>query len=132
MAGSMTRFTVLLVLFAFASFAYAQTFYDPMQPPAFALNKMRLEKAKARPSPPVKSTVKAEQKEPQWELNSILYSKQRQHAIINNTLVRPGGSIDGAKLVRLEPDTARLLVKNKVVVLKLPGRHQKIKQSVKR
>ncbi|MCK5662609.1 MAG: hypothetical protein KAI17_03935, partial [Thiotrichaceae bacterium] len=92
-------------------------FNDPMRPPAFALNKFRLQNLKdlppviKKPVKPVKLTV--------FELNSILYSADRQHAIINNQLVKKGDVIDGAKLVRLQPDSVRLLSKGKIIDLKI-------------
>ena len=94
--------------------AYAE-FSDPMQPPAYALNKYRLEKIKKMATPGAKS-AKAPQKS-KWVLSSILFSAQRQHAIINNKLVRKGEIVDGARLIRLTPDSARLRVKARVIDL---------------
>lgn len=119
---------VLLLLGCFYALQVAAIdFHDPMQPPAFALNKFRLEKLKNLPAtgqPAVK-----QQKQDPWILNSILYSSNRQHAIINNKLVRKGEVIAGAKLISLESDSVRLISRGKVVVLKLPGASQSIKKS---
>ena len=92
-------------------------FNDPMRPPAFALNKFRLQKIKNLP-PVIKKSVKPV-KEIVFELYSILYSADRQHAIINNQLIKKGGVINGAKLVRLKPDSVRLLSKGKFIDLKI-------------
>ncbi|MBL7000329.1 MAG: hypothetical protein ISR73_10745 [Gammaproteobacteria bacterium] len=94
-----------------------------MQPPPYALQKYRLEKLKALPpagNPPAKS-----KQEQQWVLSSILYSTQRRHAIINNQLVRQGEMVQGARLIRLTPDSARLRVKGKVIELTLLNKKTK-------
>jgi hypothetical protein len=106
----------------------AADFHDPMQPPAFALNKFRLEKIKN--SPETGKVAARQQKQDPWVLNSILYSSKRQHAIINNRLVRKGEVIGGAKLVSVKPDSVRLISRGKVVVLKLPAASQSIKKSL--
>lgn len=107
----------------------AEEFKDPMQPPPYAVYKMRLEKQ--RDVPPTAQNKSAAQTAPTWELNSILYSSQRRHAIINNKLVRQGDTVDGAKLVRLRPDSARLIAKSKVIDLKLSTRAASIKKIAK-
>jgi len=106
----------------------AAEFHDPMQPPAFALNKFRIEKIKS--SPATSKTVAKEQKKDPWVLNSILYSSNRQHAIINNKLVRKGEVIGGAKLISLKSDSVRLISRGKVVILKLPSASHSIKKSL--
>jgi hypothetical protein len=106
----------------------AADFHDPMRPPVYALNKFRLEKIKN--SPVNKNLVAKVPKKDPWILNSILYSSNRQHAIINNKLVRKGEVIGGAKLVSLKPDSVRLISRGKVVVLKLPSASQSIKKSL--
>ncbi len=107
----------------------AAEFHDPMRPPAFALNKFRAEKIKKSTPVTKKPDVQEQKKEP-WVLNSILYSSNRQHAIINNKLVRQGEVIGGAKLISLKPDRVRLISRGKVVVLKLPSANRSIKKSL--
>lgn len=102
-------------------------FYDPMKPPPYALNKFRLEKIKF--NSPV-DVNKGKQKTSRWVLSSILYSKQRQHAIINNKLVKKGDVIKGAKLVRLRPDGVRLIAKGRVINLSLKHRYKSNKKSL--
>lgn len=92
-------------------------FYDPMRPPAYALEKFRLQKIKNTGSV-IKQSVKPTIKEV-WVLSSILYSSDRQHAIINNKLVKKGEMIMGAKLVGLAPGSVRLLSKGKFIDLKV-------------
>ena len=107
--------------------APAQDFSDPMRPPPLALQKYRLEKLKNQP--PAKMITGVNAKKPSWELNSILLSEQRQHAIINNTLVRKGGMVNGAKLVKIEPGSVRLIRRGKVIKLSLPAKTQTVKKS---
>ena len=102
-------------------------FFDPMQPPEYALNKLRLEKIKKTRT--AKQSQPGEKKTEPWVLSSILYSKQRKHAIINNTLVKQGDVIKGAKLVRLSPDSVRLRVKGKTIDLTLGNRSTSIRKS---
>lgn len=121
----MKRWFAAVCLLGLYQLSYAE-YYDPMQPPAVALEKYRIEKLKktrgnARPE----VTRKAEP----WVLSSILYSEQRKHAIINNQLVKQGEMIRGAKVLRLRPDSVRLLSKGKIIDLKLRPGLQSIKKS---
>ncbi len=100
-------------------------FSDPMRPPEYALKKFRLEKIK-KTKPVVKKSVQPVKKE-SWVLNSILYSSHRQHAIINNQLVKEGEIIKGAKVIRLKADSVRLLSKGKIIDLTLYDAQNKIK-----
>ena len=102
-------------------------FHDPMQPPPYAINKFRLQKMKN--SQPKKAVVKKQQNANPWILSSILYSGQREHAIINNQLVRPGDVIKGARLVRMSPTSARLNAKGKIINLSLRNKSDSIKKS---
>ena len=102
---------------------------DPMKPPPLALYKFRLEKQKNDPRAQVKPAA-GEKSSVSWQLNSILYSGPRKHAIINNQLVRKGGSVDGARLNRIEPDSVRLVVGDKTIKLTLPSRRKVVKKSV--
>jgi hypothetical protein len=119
-------------LFMFAILFTAQLvaagFHDPMRPPAYALEKYRQEKIKNNPS--MAHRQQTQKKPDVWVLNSILYSAQRQHAIINNKLVRKGEKIAGAKLVALKPDSVKLIASGKIIELKLPGVDQSIKKSL--
>jgi hypothetical protein len=100
---------------------------DPMRPPPYALQKYRLEKLKKNP-PPAQPHKASEASSP-WVLNSILYSKERQHAVINNVLVRKGDRIGGARLVRLTPDSVRLVARGKTIDLDLRSRYKSIRKS---
>lgn len=115
-----------------ASLLFAQVtlaeFFDPMKPPPYALNKFRLEKIKHKK--PEVDVNKSKQNIKPWVLSSILYSDQRQHAIINNKLVKKGDVIKGAKLVRLRPYSVRLIAKGKIINLSLRSRFKSIKKSL--
>ncbi|MDJ0833337.1 MAG: hypothetical protein QNJ69_07410 [Gammaproteobacteria bacterium] len=87
-----------------------------------------MEKVKSQPSH--KSAAVKPTKKQDWVLNSILYSSQRQHAIINNKLVKKGDTIAGAKLIRVEPQRVRLIAKGKIIDLSLKTRYKSIKKSV--
>lgn len=107
-----------LVCLGMTQSAWAE-FKDPMRPPAYALEKYRLMKIKnIRPVIDKKVTPKAKDT---WVLNSILFSSQRQHAIINNQLVKKGEMIKGARLVLLKPEGVRLLAKGKYIDLRIHG-----------
>jgi len=88
-----------------------------MRPPPYALEKFRIEKLKLNGS--VNKKVIKPIKKVTWELNSILFSGQRKHAIINNQLVKKGEMIKGAKLIRLNHDSVQLLSKGKIIDLKI-------------
>jgi len=128
MGGAVMRMILYFLVAVLALPVMANDFYDPMKPPSLALKKFRLEKAKSRPVSP-QAVVKPKQQ--RWTLNSILISSQRQHAIINNKLVRKGDLIEGARLLSLKPDRVRLSSRGKVIELKLPGRGQSIKKPFK-
>ena len=109
-------FAVLFI--ALLSHVARADFIDPMKPPQFALNKLRLEKLKNSPAVKPVTSVK-KKKSQQWILNSILYSSSRQHAIVNNKLVKKGGKVDGAKVLRVTSDSVSLRFKGKIINLKL-------------
>ncbi len=122
------KFVILMCGCLLTSSVLASAFYDPMRPPAYALEKFRLEKIKNRPTN--KSAVAKPKKKQGWVLNSILYSSQRQHAIINNKLVKKGDTISGAKLIRVEPQSVRLISRGKIIDLNLKSRYKSIRKSV--
>jgi hypothetical protein len=122
----MKRLLICLVMFL-ASPSVLAEFKDPMRPPEYALNKLRAERLKEMNiNKPIQAVVK---KDPTWVLSSILYSKDRKHAIINNKLVRKGDLINGARVVRLQPDSVQLVAKGKTIELNLRSRYKSIKKS---
>jgi len=90
---------------------------DPMQPPAYALQKFRQAKWSAKPAVTTSNAVKPKQKP--LRLTSILISRQRKIAIIDDQMLVVGDRIRGARLVRLTRSSARLERKGKVINLSL-------------
>ena len=90
---------------------------DPMQPPAFALNKFHQAKLSKRPQvikPVVKKTP-----EKSLVLTSIIYSSHRKIVIIDDQMLAVGDRIRGARVVSISRDEARLVRKGKVIKLSL-------------
>ena len=112
---------MLLALICLPAFAEV---YDPMRPPAYALQKMRLEKSGQQTA----VVPQGEKKPAPWVLNSILYSSQRQHAIINNKIIKKGDTINGAKLISLTPDSVRLIKQGKIIQLRINSEYQSVKK----
>ncbi len=93
---------------------------DPMQPPAFALKKFQQAKYKNRTNA-VKTGVRV--KKPAikpMKLTSILYSPTRKIAIIDDQMLAVGGTIRGARVIKIDKRSARLVRKGKVINLRLP------------
>ena len=116
-----TYIAVILLLslgfFGIGALASAQELRDPMQPPAFALQKFR--QAKWAKQPRTTTPKVAKPKPRALQLTSILISPERRVAIIDDQTLSVGDRIRGAKLVRLTRDSARLVRKGKVIDLRL-------------
>ena len=110
---------VLLTLgfFGVGTLAKAEELRDPMQPPAFALQKFRQAKWSGKPTP-AKSSVSKTKPKP-LQLTSILISPNRRIAIIDDQMLAVGDQIRGARLVKLTRVSARLVRKGKVINLSL-------------
>ena len=106
-----------LGFFGVGTLAKAEELRDPMQPPAFALQKFRQAKLSAKPAPTAGSTSKPKPKP--LQLTSILFSQNRKIAIIDDQMLAVGDRIRGAKLVKLTRVSARLVRKGKVINLSL-------------
>lgn len=116
-----TYIVLLLLLslgfFGVGAIASARELRDPMQPPPFALQKFREAKLAGKPKP-VKPQVSKPGPKP-LQLTSILFSAERKIAIIDNQMLSVGDSIEGAQLVGLTRESARLVRKGKVINLNL-------------
>ena len=113
-------FAVLLVslgFFGVGALASAAELRDPMQPPAFALQKYREAEWANKPRSE-KTAVKAAAADP-LRLTSIIYSDERKLAIIDDQMLAIGDRVRGAKLVSLTRDSARLVRKGRVINLQL-------------
>ena len=105
-----TTYLAVVLFITFGSFGvsallHAQELRDPMQPPPFALQKFQQAKW-------------AKQKKP-TQLTEIIYSKDRQIAIIDDQVLVVGDKIRDARLVKLTRESARLVRKGKVINLSL-------------
>lgn len=93
---------------------------DPMQPPAFALIKFQQAKNKNR-TISIKTGVKVKKPATKpMKLTSILYSPTRKIAIIDDQMLAVGGTIRGARVIKIDKRSARLVRKGKVINLRLP------------
>jgi hypothetical protein len=106
-----------LLMLQFGS-AQAAEIKDPMQPPEYALKKFRQAKNKNRPASTGIKVKKVEIKP--MKLTSIIYSSTRKIAIIDEQMLVVGGTINGAKLVKIDRHGARLVRNGKVINLRLP------------
>ena len=97
--------------------ASAQELLDPMQPPPFALQKFRQARLAQAPKTDKPRTTQSSPKP--LQLTSILFSNERKVAIIDDQTLSLGDSIDGARLVGLTRESARLVRKGKVINLSL-------------
>ena len=97
--------------------ASAQELRDPMQPPPFALQKFRQARLVNAPKTDKPQATKSSRKP--LQLTSILFSRDRKVAIIDDQTLSLGDSINGARLVGLTRESARLVRKGKVINLNL-------------
>jgi hypothetical protein len=103
---------------------------DPMQPPAFALKKFQQAKYKNRVGP-VNPGIKVKKPAAKpLKLTSILYSPTRKIAIIDDQMLAVGGTIRGARVVKINKYSARLVRKGKVINLRLPDESIGIKKTL--
>ena len=98
--------------------AVAEIIKDPMQPPAFALNKFRLAKLK-KSGLPKTQTIKKIPATKSLRLSSILIGKSRKIAIINEQMLVVGDNVEGARLVKISKDRVQLSRRGKKFELKL-------------
>ncbi|MCP4874225.1 MAG: hypothetical protein GY896_01960 [Gammaproteobacteria bacterium] len=107
---------ISLGVFGVGALASAKELRDPMQPPAFALQKFRQAKWADKPKPAI---VKPSKPAKSLQLTSILYSKERKIAIIDDQMLAVGDTIRNAKLVKLTRQSARLVRQGKIINLSL-------------
>ncbi len=116
-----TYLAVLLLLsvgfFGVGALATAAELRDPMQPPPFALKKLRQAEWAKEPRPAKTRTATPAPKP--LQLTSILFSRDRKIAIIDDQMLKVGDRIRGMTLVALSRDRARLVQNGKVVELSL-------------
>ena len=110
----------LLTLGAQIPIAQAAEIRDPMEPPAFALQKFREAKWKKNANRVVKkkTVVKKAAVKP-MRLTSILFSPERKVAIIDDQTLKVGDVIRNAKLIKINKHNVRLMKKGKIIDLVL-------------
>ena len=116
-----------LLMLQFGS-AQAVEIKDPMQPPEYALKKFRQAKNKNNPVSTGIQVKKVEIRS--MKLTSIIYSPTRKIAIIDDQMLGIGGTINGAKLVKIDKHSARLIRNGKVINLRLPSDLTAIKKTL--
>lgn len=117
---TMYLFVVVLLslgFFGIGAIASAQELRDPMQPPPFALQKFRQAKWAGQTKSDKPQATKPKRKP--LQLTSIMFSTNRKVAIIDDQMLSVGDSIQGARLVGLTRESARLVRKGKVINLSL-------------
>jgi hypothetical protein len=103
---------------------------DPMQPPAYALKKFQQAKYKNRVRPVITGVKVKKPAAKPLKLTSILYSPTRKIAIIDDQMLAVGGTIRGARVVKINKHSARLVRKGKVINLRLPDEFTGIKKTL--
>jgi len=111
-----------------AHFTMAETVIDPMQPPAFALNKFRLAKLKKKGLSQAGKNSPKKQARKSLRLSSILIAKDRKVAIINDQMLLIGDRIGTARLVRILKDRVQMSRSGKKIELKL----QNVKTTIRK
>ncbi len=118
-----------LSLAMFSEVLVGETIVDPMQPPAFALNKFRLAKLKNSGNTSKTQSSKKTSPVKSLQLSSILIGRDRKVAIINQQMLVVGERIENAKLIKISKDSVQLLKNDKRIVLKLDNELTTIKKT---
>lgn len=108
--------------------AIAENIKDPMQPPAFALNKFRLAKLKKSGLPRTQASNTKKPVTKSLRLSSILIGKSRKIAIINEQMLVVGDKVEGARLVKISKDRVQLSRRGKKIELKLKNEIKAIRK----
>ena len=117
----LTGTIVLLILVIQISLPQVQAaeIRDPMEPPAYALQKFREAKWKIS-NKRVKTTIAVKKPAVKaMHLTSILYSSERKIAIIDDQTLKVGDAIRNARLIKINKGSVRLVKKGKIIVLRL-------------
>ena len=91
---------------------------DPMMPPPLAMQKFREARLARQPRPAAQAKPDKPRPRP-MRLMSILYSSERQIAIIDDQMLAVGDRIRGAELIELTRVRARLRREGKIIDLSL-------------
>ncbi len=105
----MSRAVLLLMLLGLAGAASAEVLDDPTRPPGYRLAAPGGKAAGPRG----------------WRLSGIWIREGERLALINGRLVRPGQTIDGARLLAITPTTVRLQRGERTLTVRLLPRRVK-------
>lgn len=122
MSKLMNNLVIVALIGLFASttsVAIAETVKDPMQPPAFALNKYRLAKLKKNGLLKAQTNKVKKPAVVSLRLSSILIGKSRKVAIINDRMLVVGDKVENARLVKILKDRVQLSRRGKKIELNL-------------
>ncbi len=76
-----------------------------------------------RPSSPEvreqERTRTQQEREPSWQLSSVIYSPQRRVAVINGEVKKVGDSVAGAKVTSIRPDSVVLIYRGQQITIGL-------------
>ncbi|MBF0152926.1 MAG: hypothetical protein HQL64_04205 [Magnetococcales bacterium] len=100
---------LLLTLFCPPTPATAETWKDPTAPPE-----------SSAPSTAQTQTIQDANKEIHFTLSLLLVSAERELAVINGTLVRPGTHVEKALVTSITPRGVRLIYKGHTIDLPAP------------
>ena len=98
-----TVFALAMLLAVIANVA-AEIKEDPLRPPGYR---------NAGASAPTKRSA------PSWQVNEILISDTRRVAIVNANSVKLGESVNGARVVAIEPGYVTLEFNNRLITARL-------------
>lgn len=99
--------------------AIAEIIKNPMQPPAFALNKFRLAKLKKNGTSQAKPTIAKKIAKKSLRLSAILIGNDRKVAIINDRMLVIGDKIDRSRVIKIFKDRVEISRNGKKFELKL-------------
>ena len=101
--GASNIFIVVGLVFAVTT-AHAVNSEDPLRPPGHRITE----------------NAKADKKQPQtWYVNEILRSEGRRIAIVNNTMVKHGDFVNGARVIDITADQVTLKYKDRIIASRL-------------
>lgn len=92
------------MVFSFASITVQAQLDDPTRPPGYRLVLPGGQKAAAKTG---------------FSLSSVRISPTRRSAVVNDRLVEPGDTVNGAKVVAIYPSAVKLKKKDKIFTVRL-------------
>ncbi|MDT8439247.1 MAG: hypothetical protein RQ729_09600 [Wenzhouxiangellaceae bacterium] len=78
--------------------------------------------------PDVQGPTRAGEREPRWQIHSVLVAAERRLAIINGRRVRVGDSIDGATVLAIDAVAVELQHAGRTLRLPVPSHRQPVRE----